>query len=466
MRIKPEALLTASLRQSAWGAAVARVMAAALRAVEPEQAVRRHLILRGSLLEADGITWDLSRRRRVYLVAAGKASIPMAEAAIATLGTWLYAGIVVTKRGQAPAQPLSERVHTYEASHPVPGADSLEATRKIEALLSGTRPDDLVIVLLSGGGSALMTAPPPTIHLEALQDLTRRLLACGASIQEINCLRKHLDTVKGGGLARWAAPAPVLTLILSDVVGSPLDVIASGPTVPDSTTYQEALEILRRYDLETKIAAEIRHHLHRGARGEIPETGKAADPLFRHTYNLIIGDNPQAARAALEQAAREGFTPLLLTTSLQGEAREAGRVLASILREVRTSGNPAAPPACLVAGGETTVTIRGKGLGGRNQELALGAARDLASLPGVLLAALATDGGDGPTDAAGAVVTGETLRRAQARGITPEAFLRRNDAYHFFEPLGDLLKPGPTQTNVNDLAFLFAFPDGERKEEA
>ncbi len=458
MYLDPATLLTNSLRESSWEKAVSRIMAAALNAVDPAEAVRRVLQREGDTLRTGDFVWKPAEGGQVYLIATGKASLPMAEAAAEIAGKRLSAGIAITKRGQAGAAALPPQVRLYEASHPVPGEDGVQATRQIRALLSETRPNDLVLALISGGGSALMTAPAPGISLEALQHLTRRLLACGADIREINCLRKHLDTVKGGGLARWAAPATVLTLILSDVVGSPLDVIASGPTVPDSTTFQDALEILRRYNLTETTPPEILEHLQRGAAGEIPETGKATDPIFERVHNRIVGDNPLAARAALAQAQAEGFHTLLLTTALQGEAREAGRFLAAVLGEVHRSGNPLPRPACIVAGGETTVTLHGEGLGGRNQELALGAVRDLAGLPRLVLVSLATDGGDGPTDAAGAVVTGETLARARQAGLSPEDFLRRNDAYHFFDALGDLLKPGPTQTNVNDLMFLFALP--------
>ncbi len=445
---------TATLRNFPAGERVRRILQAALDAVEPGAAVRRALRREGDTLLAGERAWDLRAIRRVYLVAAGKASIPMAQAAAALLGERLYAGAVITRRGQALPDVLPEPLRLFEASHPVPAADGVRATRQVQALLSGTQPDDLVLALISGGGSALMTVPAPGITLDDLQALTRALLASGADIRAINTLRKHLDEVKGGGLARWAAPAPVLTLVLSDVVGSPLDVIASGPTVPDESTFADALDIARRYDLALPEA--VRRRLERGLRGEIPETPKAGDALFAQAYTLVVADNPLAAQAAREQAAREGFRTLLLTTSLQGEARQAGRFLAAIVREVRSSGNPLSPPACLIAGGETTVTLRGAGLGGRNQEAALGAVRDLHGLPDVLLVTLATDGSDGPTDAAGAMADGATLQRAAALGLSPDDFLRRNDSYHFFAALDDLLKTGPTQTNVNDLAFLFA----------
>jgi hydroxypyruvate reductase len=325
------------------------------------------------------------------------------------------------------------------------------------SLLDSCREDDLVIALISGGGSALLSAPADGISLEDLQNLTRLLLACGASIDEINTLRKHLDQIKGGGLARFTYPARLVSLILSDVVGDPLDVIASGPAVPDSSTWKAAWGVLERYDLVDRAPQAILAHLQKGCRGELPDTPKPDDPLFARVQNVMVASNLQAAEAAAEQAEEEGFHTLLLTTYLQGEARQAGRILGAILRQVAAPGHPIPRPACLIAGGETTVTLLGDGLGGRNQEVALGAVSELHGLEQVALVTFATDGGDGPTDAAGALVTGETAQRAAALGMHPDDYLKRNDSYHFFEALGDLLFTGPTGTNVNDLTFLFAF---------
>jgi hydroxypyruvate reductase len=324
-------------------------------------------------------------------------------------------------------------------------------------LLANTAQDDLVICLMSGGASALLVSPAPGLTLADLQSLTSALLACGASIYEINTLRKHLEQLKGGGLARLAAPARVATLILSDVIGNPLEVIASGPTVPDPSTFTDAYHILEHYRLIDHVPPGVIRHLEYGRAGQIHETPKPGEPLFSRVQNLVIGDNLQAALAALEQAVREGFHTLLLTTYLQGEARQAGSALAAVARQIDAPGHPLPRPTCLAAGGETIVTLQGDGLGGRNQELALGAVAGLAGLDDILLATLATDGGDGPTDAAGAIVSGETLERARQAGMQPEDYLARNDAYHFFDALGDLLKTGPTQTNVNDLDFIFAF---------
>lgn len=440
--------------------AVGRILSAALQAVEPAHAVRRHLARRGEVLLAAGRTYDLRRLRHLWLIGAGKAAVPMAWAVAEVLGEDLSGGLIITKYGHGGPLAASLRargVVTHEAGHPLPDAHGVAATHTLLEHLATCNDQDLVLLVLSGGGSALLTAPAEGISLEDLQHLTSLLLACGASIHEINTLRKHLDRVKGGGLARLAAPAHLLVLVLSDVVGDPLDVIASGPAVPDPTTYADALAILERYGLTPQVPPAILAHLQRGAAGTIPETPKPGDPLFERVHTLIVGNNYQAAQAALTQARSEGFHALLLTTHLQGEASQAGRFLAALARQVAATGEPLPRPACLILGGETTVTLRGDGRGGRNQEVALGAVADLAGLEEVLLLTLATDGGDGPTEAAGAVVSGASLARAQALGLNPHAYLARNDSHTFFHALDDLLITGPTQTNVNDLAFLFAF---------
>lgn len=452
-RMDAQRLLTRTLRERPWGMQVARIMAAALGAVEPAAAVRWHLQRTGALLTVGTQTYDLRDYARVFVVGAGKAGAPMARATAEILGADLTEGVVIVKDAPDASSPIAR----LTARHPLPDERGVAATRRIATLLEQTNERDLVLVLISGGGSALMTLPASGIKIGELEALTAALLASGASIDEMNALRKHLDLVKGGGLARMAAPATVVTLILSDVVGSPLDVIASGPTVPDSSSFAAADAVLERYALRDQVPPSIVNRLQAGMRGELDETPKAGDPVFARVQHLLIGSNPQAAAAALEAARAAGFHSLLLTTFAQGEARVVGRLLAAVAREVTASGQPVPRPACVILGGETTVTLRGQGKGGRNQELALAAVRDLAGLPEVALITLATDGGDGPTDAAGAVVTGETLARAQAQGLDPDAHLARNDAYPFFAALGDLLQPGPTHTNVNDLAFVFAF---------
>jgi hydroxypyruvate reductase len=454
-------LITHSLRESTRGESIARIMAAALDAVDPISAVERNMMCTGDELTVAGQSYDLRQFRRTFVIGAGKAAIPMASAAGRLLGEHVYRGLVITKRGHTVdgskihinPPPLIE---ILEAGHPVPDAQGVKGTQRIIEILSDVGSKDLVICLISGGGSALMLAPSSGVKLDDLQSLTDTLLAAGVTINEINILRKHLDLVKGGRLAKLTAPAQLVTLILSDVIGDPLDVIASGPTVPDPSTYSDAYRVLEKYQLLNQVPESIISQLRLGQRGEISETPKPGDSIFKRVQNVIVGNNFLAGQAALEQSKAEGFNGVFLTSSLQGEARLIGPTLAAIARQIETSGHPARRPACVIAGGETTVTISGIGEGGRNQELALSAVVELAGLQNISLVALATDGGDGPTDAAGAVVTGETLSRAMELGLDPIDFLDRNDAYHFFEPLGDLLKTGPTLTNVNDLTFIFA----------
>lgn len=437
------------LTESQW-ATIERCLRAALHAVDPQQAVQN--AFRGQI---PGVI-NKCRPARIRLVGVGKAVYSMARGLVQELGSQIEIGLLIAKHIEEANGGLPGSIRVIQGDHPVPGPGSLAGANEMAEFLSKGREDDLVICLISGGGSALMTMPNG-LELTEMQELTRLLLASGADIGEINTLRKHLDQVKGGGLVRMAAPARMITLILSDVVGNPLDVIASGPTVADSSTYEQALAILHKYHLEQQAPRHIVEVLQRGARGEIPETVKDHDPMLSRVQNWVIGSNILAAEAGLAQARQEGFSTMLLTTYLRGEARNAGEVLSSLLCQVNASGQPIGRPACLVAGGETTVTLKGRGLGGRNQELALGAASGLAGIPGVALVSLGTDGEDGPTDAAGALVTGETMERAKQAGLDLRASLLDNNSYHFFKTLGNLVITGPTGTNVNDLVFLFAF---------
>lgn len=432
----------------------AALMQAALEAVDPRLAIHAMLSLSDETLHVQGKTYDLKHYRRIVVVGAGKAAPAMAAAVEEMLGARIAEGLVIAKRGQVAGYE-GRRIQIVEGSHPTPDEAGLRGAQRIADLLEPLGPRDLVIGLFSGGGSALLTLPAHGIHLADLQELTEALLKSGATINEINCVRKHLSLVKGGQLARLAHPATVLSLILSDVVGSPLDVVASGPTVPDPTTFEEAWRILERYNLIRGLNPNIRGRLQAGMAGAIPETPKAGDAAFRNVHNVIIGSNEIAAAAAVAEARRRGYNTLLLTTYLEGEARHVARALAAIAKECAHSGNPLSPPACIVAGGETTVTVTGSGTGGRNQELALAAAIALEGWPNVALATLATDGGDGPTDAAGAFVTGETVARARALGLAARGCLANNDSYAFFQALGDHVITGPTGTNVNDLAFIF-----------
>ncbi len=429
---------------------IVAILKAALEAVEPAAAVRRALSREGNALRVGGATYDLAAWKHIYVVGAGKAGAPMAQAVEEILGEHLTSGQVNVKYGYTlPTKVIA----LHEAGHPIPDDAGLAGAQGLAALLDAAGKDDLVICLLSGGGSALMTLPVEGITLADMRSLTDALLRKGATINEINTIRKHLERMKGGNLARLAYPAQVISLILSDVVGNPLDVIASGPTVPDSSTFAEAYGLLERYGLLGEVPA-ISAYLQRGARGEIADTPKPGDPILQGVQNVIIASNDLAACAA-ERAAQElGFHTLVLSTYLEGEAREVAKVLAAVAREIVASGRPLPRPACLIAGGETTVTIKGHGKGGRNQEMALIAALRLQGLEGVAIVCLATDGSDGPTDASGALADGHTLRRAAALGLDAWASLENNDSYPFFAALNDLLLTGPTNTNVNDLAFV------------
>ena len=430
-------------------------MRAALTAVDPAEAVRNALRLDGDTLSVGDERFDLTRYRRILVVGAGKASAPMTRAAEEILGDRIATGLVNVKYGYTDS---TSKVALREAGHPLPDQNGLDGTREIVKLLSGAGEDDLVLCLISGGGSALMMLPESEISLEEYQALTQALLRSGATINQINTIRKHIEQVKGGRLAQVAAPATVATLILSDVVGNPLDFIASGPTVPDTTTFADALGVLRQFDLLDSIPASVRSWLERGAAGEVPETPSPGDPLFERVSTVVIGSNDIAAEAALAEARRLGFEGLLLTTYLEGEAREAGKVAAAIAKELVRRGNPVAPPACLILGGETTVTVRGQGKGGRNQEIAVSAALAMEGLPNALIVALATDGSDGPTDASGGFADGQSAARGRQLGLDARAHLTENDTYAYLQQTGDMLVTGPTNTNVNDLLFVFAFP--------
>ena len=412
---------------------VLRILSSALKAVDPFEAVQKYLP------KFSG---------PVYGLGIGKAAVPMMDALAERVP--LPGGLAVTKF--APRE-TSSLYTTIEGGHPIPDARSLRAGERVLEFVSSLSEEDTLVCLISGGGSALVTAPHEGISLEHLQSLTSLLLSCGARIDEINTIRRHLDQIKGGGLAR-ATKAKIISLILSDVIGNPLEAIASGPTAPDPTTKQDALEILKKYEIEEQVPNSIAHILLRGpgtalVTSETAEAGGGS--MAARVQNLIIGDNKLASHAALEQARDEGFHTEVLTNELQGEACEIG---ARQGRKLRDELSNRSHPFCLIAGGETTVTIKGDGRGGRNQELALAAVDELAGLKGAMLVALATDGDDGPTDAAGAVTTGDSAQRAESLGLRATDYLSRNDAYPFFDALGDLIKTGPTGTNVNDLIFL------------
>jgi hydroxypyruvate reductase len=406
--------------------------------------LQRHLQFDGHRLSAGPLALDLDRVRRVLVLGAGKAGASMARGVEAILGLHVSDGFVVVKDGyRLPAA----RVEIAEAGHPVPDGRGLAASARLLALAESSTADDLVLFLVSGGGSALTPAPALPITLEDKQGVTRLLLAAGATINELNAVRKHLSRFKGGLLARAAWPATVLTLALSDVIGDPLDVIASGPTAPDSTTYAEALDVLERRGVADRASTSILDRLRAGARGELPETPKRGDRVFERVTNLVIGNNALVVDAAAAEAERLGYRPHVLTRALQGEARDVARELLG-----RARAMPG--PACLIAGGETTVTVRGSGRGGRCQEFALAAALQLAAGEDLVVLAAGTDGTDGPTDAAGGIVDAGTVARGRRAGLEAARTLVDNDAHAFLTAVGDSVVTGPTNTNLLDLYLV------------
>lgn len=429
----------------------ASIFGAAVAAVDAQECVKRFVKLQGRTLRIGGVDYDLESFERVLVIGTGKASPRMGVALEEELGDRISDGVINTK--YAHAEPL-RRIRTVECGHPVPDEAGVEGTRQILAALEGADERTLVICLISGGGSALMPAPSEGITLQEKQDTTRLLLECGANIVELNAVRKHLSRVKGGGLARAAFPATVVSLMLSDVIGDPMDVIASGPTVPDTSTFKTCAEIFQKYEVSNRLPEAVRARLEAGAAGEIPETPKPGDAVLQRCHNVIVGSNGLAVAAAADRARDLGYNTLVLSTRLEGEAREVAHVYSAIGKEILTSGAPVAVPACVIAGGETTVTVQGSGKGGRNQELVLAGAMHLSGWEGTVLFSGGTDGTDGPTDAAGAIADAETINRAESAGLSAIESLKNSDSYHFFKPLGDLVMTGPTGTNVADVAFV------------
>lgn len=427
-----------------------RMLSAALRAVDPERAVTASLRRRGSTLLLGGDRIVLDAKGRVVVVGAGKAAATMARAVERVLGPRLNGGCVVTKYGH---RRPTKRIEVLEAGHPIPDhAGELAAARILKTVRELTA-RDLLLVLLSGGASSLLPAPVPGLTLGDKQRATSLLLKSGATIQEINTVRKHLSAIKGGRLAA-ATRARVVSLILSDVLGDDLASIGSGVTAPDPTTFKEAHALLARYRLSARVPAAVSAHLKAGCRGARRETPKPGASVFRRVTNHLVGNNQAAVDTVAREAWRQGMTPLVLTSTLTGEAREAAKVFGELAKQILERGRPLMRPCCIIAGGELTVTVKGNGTGGRAQEFALAAAREIAGLRGVWIVGVGTDGTDGPTDAAGAVVDGNTWQRAARRRFNPGRALNRNDAYPLLKRLGCLIDTGPTGTNVNDLYLL------------
>jgi glycerate 2-kinase len=428
-----------------------KIFSSGLQAVEPGAAVKKYCRLIGEQFAIGDRSYDLSRFENIIVIGAGKATAPMARALEEILGDRITGGTINVKYGHVADL---NRIGLIEAGHPVPDENGVAGSKEMSTLAKNSGPNDLVLCLMSGGGSALLPLPSQGLSLKDKQEASRVLLACGANIHEINTIRKHMSTIKGGQLARAVYPATLAALILSDVVGDDLDVIASGPTVPDPSTFQKAMEIFEKYDILGKLPAAAVKHIEAGISGALSETPKTGDPVFERVQNIIIGSNFEAVTAASHEAERLGYHTLVLSSMIEGETKEVALVHGAIAREVEKTGHPVAPPACILSGGETTVMITGTGLGGRCQEFALAAAFDISGHDRIVILCGGTDGTDGPTDAAGAVADGRTIRRAEALGLNAREFLSNNDAYHFFKSLDDLLMTGPTNTNVMDLRIL------------
>jgi hydroxypyruvate reductase len=412
------------------------ILMAALAAADPTAAVEQVLRSRE----------DIDRYERIFVVGAGKAGGTMARAVEHLLSGRISAGCVNVKDGDTAKTRI---VELRPCGHPIPDERGFDGARRIAEICTEAGENDLVICLLSGGASALMSLPAPPITLAEKRETTKLLLASGANIHEINAVRKHLSGIKGGQLARLAAPAHVLSLILSDVVGDDLDVIGSGPTAPDASTFEDAFAVLEKYELRDRVPARVRERMKNGAR----ETPKGADPIFENVENIIVGSNQKSLESAARAAKDLGYRTLILSSTIEGETKDVARMHAAIARQIRTYEQPARPPVCVISGGETTVTMRNgsAGKGGRNQEFALAAAIEVAGLEDILILSAGTDGTDGPTDAAGAVADGTTVARANSKASDA---LRDHDAYPLFEELGDLITTGSTGTNVMDLHLI------------
>ncbi|MCX7845411.1 MAG: glycerate kinase [Dictyoglomaceae bacterium] len=431
------------LREICW-----EIIRMSLEKVDPKSAVKGNLFYDRNQKKIKVREKEFPIKGKVYLLAVGKASFPMVEATLDIMGDLIEEGYIVVPYGYEGK--VNNRIKILCSSHPIPDEEGMRNAEKILEFVKNLDKDDVLIFLLSGGGSALLPLPRDGITLKDKIEITKLLLSCSARIQEINAVRKHLSKIKGGQLAQ-VCKGTIITLAISDVIGNSLDTIASGPTVPDSTTFKDVYNILEKYDLWDKISERIKILINNGIIGKIPETPKEIDE--RHFATIILS-NRDCLDKVVEKAKYFGFNPLLLTGFLEGEAREVAKVIAGIVKEIKFSKNPISPPCALIFGGETTVTLKGKGLGGRNQELALSFAIEVQGIDNILLASFATDGRDGPTDSAGAFSHGYTCKRALELNMDPLSYLLNNDSYHFFEKLNDLIKTGPTHTNVNDICVV------------
>jgi glycerate-2-kinase len=425
----------------------------AVEAVHPYALTLQNITLAGNLLHIAGESVELTHINHIYITGAGKATAAMAKAVEDVLGNRISGGIIIVKYGHTADL---QHITTIEAAHPVPDETGVNGTKQLIQLIEKATENDLIITLLSGGGSALLIDLPPGCTLAELQTCFTSLLHSGASIEEMNTVRKHLSGVKGGQLTKTVYPARQITLILSDVIGDPMDVIASGPTVADPTTYKDAWQVIEKYQLQQVISPNIRIHLQAGVTGQIAETPKPGDPVLELTSNYIIGSNAIALQAAQNKARQKGFYTQILGADISGDAAEAAIRLVAQARQL-AEDTTVPKPACLLMGGETTVAVTGKGKGGRNQHLALAASLLLSPEDDIVILAAGTDGSDGPTEAAGAVVHGSTVQTAAEKGIHAKEYLQNNDSYHFFELTGGHIMTGPTMTNVMDIMIALVY---------
>ena len=425
----------------------------ALREADPKSLLVGKLRIEDDFLLVDSSRFDLNAFRRVIVIGAGKASGAMAEMLERTLKDRIKKGCIIVPRGQGKKYE-TKIISLREATHPIPSNEGVEGSRTIINLVKDLAEEDLVLALISGGASALMPLPVRGVTLQEKQKVTDLLLKSGANISEINAVRKHISEIKGGLLAKAAFPATVISLIISDVVGDPLHVIGSGPTVPDESTFTLAKSVLEKYGIWNEVPNSIRNHVNAGIRGAVPETPKPSDEVFEKTFTAIIGSNRLVIQSIVDKARESGLNALSLGSFIEGEARHVGNFLAGIGLQVKRFDIPVCRPALVACGGETTVTVLGSGRGGRNQELVLSAAEKISGSEGVAIASIGSDGLDGPTDAAGAIADGDTVRKAESKGCDPSTYLKNNDSYNLFKEIGDLIVTGPTGTNVNDVMVM------------
>lgn len=426
------------------------IFEAGLSAVSAKDAVKKALTLENEVLRVPDREYNLSSYARIYLLGGGKASADMAAALHEVLGDTIAGGVVSVPHGRGGK---AGKVRLLEASHPEPDQSGVENTREILRVVGQAGRDDLVFCVISGGGSSLLIAPPDGISLADIVEMNKALLMCGADIKEINTIRKHVSTIKGGRLARKIYPASLVTLVVSDVVGDDLASIASGPTVPDTTSYGECLGILENYGLHGHMPDTVILHLQKGVDGIVEETVRDGDEAFKNTHSIVVASNSTAVKAASARAKEMGYGVVSLPSFVLGDNQDAAHSHVRLAKKVLAKSDPVAPPACIISGGETTVKVRGHGKGGRNQEFVLRAATEIEDLL-ITVLSVGTDGIDGPTDAAGAICDGKTMARARQLRLKATSCLDNNDSYNFFARLGDLMMTGPTGTNVSDIHII------------